>query len=437
MWVRRTTAAALRALLLGACLLPGLVACAHPAVRAPGAAVETTPPPEPDAADLAALAPRYRITLLDEGRTLEFLGEVTDESAGALGRVLAAAPAVRQVSLTSAGGNLGAAIAAGDLLVERRVTTYVPLACISACTLLFVAGEQRLLAPTARLGFHAAAPAMAAMAGNQVLAAYGNDIMRDWLLRHGVAVGFLDKVLAVAHERVWYPGLDELRQAGVVTGRGPAKAASSVAGAPAALTDWAFLNEPLFLAMAVAYPADYRRLSAAIFDAFEAGADDLAIERLSSAGAAAALEVALPRAADAVLLRFFHILHDTIGAQRAADPRACRSLLSPDDMLLGLDERLQMELGDRIAQTLALVFLSVARAPAPPVSQADYDAAWSRLARQVWDSGILVESDRALLQHPEQDPQRYCTVALAILDSLLAAPAPQRAVILRGLVQFP
>lgn len=436
MWVRQTPAAALRALLLGALLLPALAGCAQPGPRAPASSA-ATPPPPPEAAELAALAPRYRITLLDDGRTLEFLGEVTQDSARALGQALAASPAVRQISLTSAGGNLGAAITAGDLLAERRVTTYVPLACISACTLLFVAGQQRLLAPDARLGFHAAAPAVAAMAGNSVVAAYGNDIMRDWLLRHGVAVGFLDKVLAVAHERVWYPDAEELRRAGVVTGRGPAKASSSVAGAPATLADWAFLNEPLFLAMAVAYPAEYRQLGAAIYAALRSGADDEAIERLSSAGAAAELEKALPRASDGVLLQFFHILHDTISAQREADPKACRSLLSPDDMLLGLDESLQMQLGDRIAQTLALVFLSVARAPAPPVAKADYDAAWTRLAKRVWDSGFLVESDRALLQRPEQDPQRYCTVALAILDSLLAAPAPERAVLLRGLVQFP
>jgi hypothetical protein len=433
MRVRPTFAAAVRALLLGGLLLPGLNGCAHP----PPPAAAASPPAIPEAAELAALAPRYRITLLDGGRTLEFLGEVTDESAADLGRMLALTPSLRQVSLTSAGGNLGAAIAAGDRLAERHLTTYVPLACISACTLLFVAGEQRLLAPDARLGFHAAAPAVAAMAGNRVVAAYGNDLMRDWLLRRGIAVGFLDQVLAVAHERVWYPAAAELRQAGVVTGRGPARAASSLADAPAALTEWVFLNEPLFLAMAVAYPQDYRRLGAEVYAAFQAGADDLAIERLSSAGAAAALQTALPRASDAVLLRFFEILHDTISAQRDADPRTCRSLLSPDEMLLGLDEGLQMELGDRIAETLALVFLSVARAPAPPVSRADYDAAWSRLARQVWDTGILRESDRALLQHPEQAPQRYCTVALAVLDSLLAAPAPERAVILRGLVQFP
>ncbi len=430
--------AALRGLLVAVLLLPALGGCARQGVAtAPAATVVPAVPAFPPA-DLAALAPRFSVALFDAGQGLEFRGEITSESAAALRQALAAAPAVTRLSLTSPGGSLGAAIEAANVIALRHLTTVVPLACISACTLLFVAGRERLLAADARLGFHAAAPALPAAAGNPVVTAFGNDVMRQWLLQHGVAVAFLDQVLAVAHDRVWYPSRTQLTRAGVMTGTSRDPAALAAAdGDPATLADWVFLNDPLFVGLRAAFPQDYATLRAELLAAFRQGGDDLSIDALAGAGVTAALEKALPVASDAVLLGFFEVMHDTLAAQRDIDPQACRSVLQPGDMLRDLDQRSQLELGDRMARVLALAFFSVARGPAPPVSRALYDIEWTALAQRVWQSGVLRDSDRALLHEPTRDPRRFCTVALAILDAMLASPPAKRAVILRGLVQFP
>ena len=85
------------------------------------------------------------------------------------------------VILNSPGGNLGAALSIGAKIHDRRYSTYVDSdqVCASACGLIWVAGAKRLLAPTAKIGFHAAYDTRTGVEkgqGNAVVGAYLNGL---------------------------------------------------------------------------------------------------------------------------------------------------------------------------------------------------------------------------------------------------------------------
>src|SRR5215471_10979984 len=60
------------------------------------------------------------------------------------------------VVLRSNGGRLLPAIKIGEMIRTKGYTTYVREYCASACTLIWLAGQQRHMAPAALIGLHAA-----------------------------------------------------------------------------------------------------------------------------------------------------------------------------------------------------------------------------------------------------------------------------------------
>lgn len=82
-------------------------------------------------------------------------GQITAED-GEKFRTLAASRNAATLLLAGPGGSINAAIAIGKLVRSKRMTTVVLRRdyCASACGLIWLAGQRRLLAPQARVGFH-------------------------------------------------------------------------------------------------------------------------------------------------------------------------------------------------------------------------------------------------------------------------------------------
>ncbi|MGT2488326.1 hypothetical protein ACU4GA_25120 [Methylobacterium oryzae CBMB20] len=147
-WRRRTgTAACALALALGAA---GPAAAGHPP-KGRGAA------PAGSAAATVAEGPDVpaRLTVGPGGRDLRLAGDLAAGVAARVAALLAAHPQIIRIHLTSDGGLVEEGAAIGALVAARGLATYVPDACASACTLIFVRGRTRYLATGGRLGFHA------------------------------------------------------------------------------------------------------------------------------------------------------------------------------------------------------------------------------------------------------------------------------------------
>jgi hypothetical protein len=153
----------------------------------------------------------YQLRLLMGGEVLEIAGSFSWSVPQNLQVALDAAPQVRVVSLNSPGGHVAPAMEVAEIVHSRGLTTYVDRFCASACTLVFLAGRERWLAPGARLGFHQArAPGFSTAEADAVLrAAYE---------RLDLPSAFIARALRTPPSNLWFPKLSELHTAHIITG---------------------------------------------------------------------------------------------------------------------------------------------------------------------------------------------------------------------------
>ncbi|SFL64726.1 hypothetical protein SAMN05192568_10083 [Methylobacterium pseudosasicola] len=154
-----------------------------------------------------------RVALGPGGRDIRLAGDLTEGVATRVAALLAANPGVERLHLTSDGGLVEEAEAIGALVAERGLATYVPDACASACTLVFVRGRTRYLAAGAHLGFHA--PYELGPGGR--IEAVDPGAERAAYLAAGLTPDFVARTMTVAPEDIWIPEPKLLREAGVVT----------------------------------------------------------------------------------------------------------------------------------------------------------------------------------------------------------------------------
>ena len=170
------------------------------------------------------------IHLSPDGQTIYVIGVLSQGSFFKFDAVLLKAPQVRRVYLASTGGLVveGRLIAA--LVRKRKLDTYVEHYCASACTQVFVAGRDRAIGSSARLGFHQAVVIDKAgmakgvrraterkLSPTMVFGINGNDTLRLAYELAGVDQAFIARVLAQSHSDMWSPTVAELLAAHVVT----------------------------------------------------------------------------------------------------------------------------------------------------------------------------------------------------------------------------
>jgi hypothetical protein len=84
-------------------------------------------------------------------------GKIENEDAAQF-QTAAAASGKAIIVLDSRGGSLPAGLAMGTMIYQKHFATFVPpdTACLSACALMWLAGNPRIIAPGGAVGFHAA-----------------------------------------------------------------------------------------------------------------------------------------------------------------------------------------------------------------------------------------------------------------------------------------
>jgi hypothetical protein len=157
----------------------------------------------------------YQVRVLAGGTVLEVSGSFSWALPQNVQAMLASAPEVRVVRLESSGGHVLPALQLATIIQQHGFDTYVGRLCASACTVAFLGGRERWLAPEARLGFHQAfAPGFPPEQANAFLqAAYE---------KFAVPQPFVARVLRTPHTDVWYPTQSELQAVHYTTGAPPA-----------------------------------------------------------------------------------------------------------------------------------------------------------------------------------------------------------------------
>lgn len=158
----------------------------------------------------------FVLTTDDSGRTVVIEGDINWHHYTALKAALAEPNSINWVRLHSEGGLVFAARAIASIVMEHSLSTYSDLACYSACTLVFVAGKERLLSSQARLGFHQySVESPVDLVAVDPLRAQQTD--QDYLLGRGIATEFVDDVFQSGPDTMWFPDRDVLVRAKVIT----------------------------------------------------------------------------------------------------------------------------------------------------------------------------------------------------------------------------
>ena len=156
----------------------------------------------------------HEFHVLANGQTLEFSGGITFGVTQELERFLNAMAGVRTVRLNSNGGRILEAQRMSDLISSRNLATFVARECLSACTIVFLGGNERFMLPTARLGFHQ--PAFRGMTASDRHAAIATERQR-LQQRFGLSAAFAARANSAPPGGMWYPDKDELMRERVVT----------------------------------------------------------------------------------------------------------------------------------------------------------------------------------------------------------------------------
>src|SRR5262249_34289084 len=98
--------------------------------------------------------PSYAVRAMNGGTEAEITGGIKYGLTADFERLLRQSPGIRIVHLDSVGGRIGEGKKLNALIRARKLDTYVEAKCMSACTLAFAAGGQRILRKGAVLGFH-------------------------------------------------------------------------------------------------------------------------------------------------------------------------------------------------------------------------------------------------------------------------------------------
>jgi len=155
----------------------------------------------------------HEFHILANGETLEFSGGITFGVTQELERFLNAMAGVRSVRLNSTGGRILEAQKMSDMIRSRDLATVVAVDCLSACTIVFLGGKERLMLPGARLGFHQ--PAFRGMTAADRSAAIATEQLR--LQGFGLSSAFAARATSALPSGMWYPDKDELVRERVAT----------------------------------------------------------------------------------------------------------------------------------------------------------------------------------------------------------------------------
>ena len=147
------------------------------------------------------------------GRTLHINGSITVEVAEQFKELIGKHPEVIQVSLTSLGGSIDAAVEISSVIKKRNLSTVAVGECSSACTLIFLSSKVRAFDVDASLGFHSPS---GGVYGDDVVVNGGSLEMRLAYADAGLSEPFADKVFGTPSNSMWQPTDDMLIKEGAV-----------------------------------------------------------------------------------------------------------------------------------------------------------------------------------------------------------------------------
>jgi hypothetical protein len=376
--------------------------------------------------------PDNQLQISDDGKIVVLNGGIKYGLAHDLEILLKAAPGVTGLELTSPGGRIAEAKKIFDLVRTRGLDTFVPVECSSACTLVFIAGRNRLVSPGGRLGFHGSYfPGMTKAELAEANADWG-DLYRE----AGIDGGFISRALAVSPDDILYPTAAELSAAGVTQGTtalapnvpSDFSPESTLASVKSAL--WS--ASPIYKALDDAAPEEAAKVYSLTQDYSSGAITEAEFTSRVQAIIIKAVQERLSLADDAVLVDFAQLVSEEYAFLLTEDAGLCFSYAVGTDVAIA--SYLSPELRTR-EQGIDTRVLTTARQRVG-VAQETVDAIWDEvyaaLSRKLLPEQIAVFGKSVSDVRPEEK-RDYCLAAIQTFQDVAQLPTWKAAAVMRNI----
>lgn len=334
------------------------------------------------------------------------------------------APSVTTVVLQSPGGWIRQGQMVADVIRARGLNTYAEGVCASACTIAFLAGKDRSVAPRAKLGFHS---------GRNVGGEGVADVSAIYRSA-GLPERMIRKIANTSFDDMWFPLHEELLAAGVITRQ-------SVGGEGAALATAIQTQESLtaqlktinaFAALSERFPDEFERVRDAAWARIQQGASDAEVVTATRRQVASMAPRLVPYGSDATLLAFLDLSIEQLQALQARNQDACSEFAFPSGRPIDFSMLMPKNLAERELDLLT----SLIREFDPSRKPTSDPNRFERLMEQVHSQMTEVQLDALdrLQRGLTQQPGQLCAAAIALYDSIRHLAQKDRVWVLRTLL---
>lgn len=346
---------------------------------------------------------------------------------------LDAAPTAKSLALTSNGGWLNEGERIAKLVRARGLATVAVGPCLSACALIFAAGEQRWIGAQGRVGFHAPR--------NPVTGTTTEEDVREerqLLVLFGLPGGMADKAVSTPTSSMWLPTVSELRSAQVIQGEVDEQtyATSGLlkAGYSAQEASKILLSVPLYNEINKVEPEQFSRMITAMVDLYDRGGIDK--EQSLIAAEPILLQVVrkyLPVSSDATIIEMAKIKMAYMQRLRQDDVAGCVAFAEPEKFPSGTFELSRYE--DLNVRALDLSGRAVregaaapARVPTDEELATDFATILGAVDRALPGNMILSQNKNLRAA----DFPSLCDLNIAIFSEILNRPIDRAVLVLRN-----
>ena len=168
-------------------------------------------------ADLEDHGKKATYALSVENDRLVVTGWVTWSLQAAFAQALDDHPGIRIVVLNGPGGNAAVGLRLAALIKTHHLDTMTTSLCASACTMMFTAGQRRIVQAGARLAFHEVFATFGQKGGWNPIVGLIETRYRDAWRADGIPDDFIEHVFRTPGDQIWIPSTEELMAANVVT----------------------------------------------------------------------------------------------------------------------------------------------------------------------------------------------------------------------------
>jgi hypothetical protein len=367
--------------------------------------------------------PSYTIRTLNGGAEAEIMGGIKYGVTADLERLLDVHKDVRVLHLDSVGGRIGEGKKLNALIRERGLDTYVEGICLSACTLAFVAGKQRILRQGGSLGFHRGA--FPGSKANDL----GSGVERDIYSAAGLTKAFIDKALATDNSSMWRPTEAELLSAKVVT-KVTDGSEFGIGGVNMSREEWdksLMKSVPVYAALKQNYPAEYEEILGIFTSGGARGTPRGELSATAQRKFYDIIKTLLPLADDPVLVEIGKLRVDEYRVLRARDAAACYNYMAATVVDPAVVKLLPAELAKRDQAMHEQIVRTAKKRDKQSTGEA-----WDKIRANLARSGYTATDLQMFGQKVEPSAYaRYCETAIATYGEILRLPTAEAGAVLR------